>query len=218
MLRVAIPKTMAPHSLLEVHRDLAACRACPKMIGPVVHGPPVMSRIILIGQAPGPREGAIGRPFAWTAGKTLFRWFEEALGVSEERFRECVYIAAVARCFPGKASGGGDRKPDPGEIERCESFLVREVLALQPRLVIPVGALAIEQVLGKKGPMKDIIGTTARVRYHGVLTDVIALPHPSGVSPWHKLEPGKTLLHQALARIKEHPEVSRVFETGREKD
>ncbi len=188
------------------------------MIGPVVHGPPVMSRIILIGQAPGPREGAMGRPFAWTAGKTLFRWFEEALGVSEERFREAVYIAAVARCFPGKASGGGDRKPDPREIERCQSFLGREMTVLQARLVIPVGALAIEQVLGAKGPMKEIIGTTARVRYHGVLTDVIPLPHPSGVSPWHKLEPGKSLLRAALGRIKEHPEVTRAFEAGRKKD
>ena len=209
---------MDPRSLLAVHRDLDGCRACPKMIGPVVHGPPVMSRIILIGQAPGPREGAIGRPFAWTAGKTLFRWFEEALGVSEERFREAVYIAAVARCFPGKASGGGDRKPDPGEIERCKGFLAREMKVLQAGLVIPVGALAIEQVLGWKGPMTQIIGTTARVRYHGVLTDVIPLPHPSGVSPWHKLEPGKTLLHTALARIKEHPEVVRAFETGQKKD
>lgn len=188
------------------------------MIGPVVHGPAVVSRIILIGQAPGPREGAIGQPFAWTAGKTLFRWFEEALGVSEERFRKAVYIAAVARCFPGKASGGGDRKPDPGEIQRCQTFLAREMQVLQARLVIPVGALAIEQVLGLKGPMKEIIGTTARVRYHGVLTDVIALPHPSGVSPWHKLEPGKTLLHTALAHIKEHPEVVRAFETVQKKD
>ena len=208
---------MDPLSLLAVHRELDACRACPKMIGPVVHGPPVMSRILLIGQAPGPREGALGRPFAWTAGKTLFRWFEEALGVSEDRFREAVYIAAVARCFPGKASGGGDRKPDPGEIARCERFLASEMRVLEPRLVIPVGALAIERVLGTKGPLKEVIGTSARVLYHGILTDVIALPHPSGASPWHKLEPGKTLLRTALARIKEHPEVARTFEAGRKR-
>src|SRR5580693_9285334 len=104
-----------------LHQELDACTACPNMIRPVVHGPPVDSRIVLIGQAPGPREGSFGRPFAWTAGKTMFRWFGEALGVDEETFRARVYIAAVARCFPGKATGGGDRRPDADEIARCRT-------------------------------------------------------------------------------------------------
>ena len=93
-----------------LHAELDGCTACPNMIRPVVHGPAVLSKVMLIGQAPGPREGSFGRPFAWTAGKTLFRWFEESLGVDEETFRARVYIAAVARCFPGKAKGGGKRK------------------------------------------------------------------------------------------------------------
>src|ERR1700679_1500444 len=90
-----------------LHAELDGCTACPNMIRPVVHGPAVASRVMLVGQAPGPREGSFGRPFAWTAGKTMFRWFEESLGVDEATFRANVYIAAVARCFPGKASGGG---------------------------------------------------------------------------------------------------------------
>lgn len=175
------------------------------MIGPVVHGPPVMSRVVLVGQAPGPREGSFGRPFAWTAGKTLFRWFEEALGVDEATFRAHVYIAAVARCFPGKASGGGDRRPDGGEIEQCKSWLVREVEILQPELVIAVGTLAIEQVFGEKGPLVELVAKTRRVRWHGREVDVVALPHPSGASPWHKMEPGKTLLGNALERLARHP-------------
>lgn len=175
------------------------------MIGPVVHGPPVMSRVVLVGQAPGPREGSFGRPFAWTAGKTMFRWFEEALGVDEATFRAHVYIAAVARCFPGKASGGGDRRPDGGEIEQCKSWLVREVDILQPELVIAVGTLAIEQVLGEKGPLVDLVAKTRRVRWHRREVDVVALPHPSGASPWHKMEPGKTLLGKALKRLARHP-------------
>jgi uracil-DNA glycosylase len=191
--------------LRDIHRDLDACRACPAMIGPVVHGPPVLSRIMLIGQAPGPREGSFGRPFAWTAGKTLFQWFESALGVEEATFRERVYIAAVARCFPGKAAGGGDRKPDRDEIARCGSFLAREVGALQPELILPVGGLAIEQVLGHRGLLTGVIGAPRRAVFHGVEVDVIALPHPSGVSTWHRGEPGKTLLRQALALVGAHP-------------
>ena len=142
------------------------------MIGPVVHGPPVASRVMLVGQAPGPREGAFGRPFAWTAGRTMFRWFEEALGVDEATFRARVYIAAVARCFPGKASGGGDRRPDAQETERCRSWLVREVEILQPELVIAVGTMAIEQVLGEKGPLVELVKETRRVRWHGRDVDV----------------------------------------------
>ncbi|HEY9712451.1 MAG TPA: uracil-DNA glycosylase family protein, partial [Chroococcales cyanobacterium] len=61
---------------LEAHLTaLKGCRACPNMVGPVITPGPVLSKVFLVGQAPGPREGAFGRPFAWTAGKTLFRWF-----------------------------------------------------------------------------------------------------------------------------------------------
>jgi uracil-DNA glycosylase len=188
-----------------LHRELDACCVCPKMIGPVVHGPPVMSRVMLIGQAPGPREGSFGRPFAWTAGRTMFGWFEQSLGVDEATFRARVYMAAVARCFPGKASGGGDRKPDAEEVARCERWLVREAAILKPELVVAVGTLAIERVLGAKAPLANIVGTTKRVRWHGRELDVIALPHPSGASPWHKMEPGKTLLATALSRLARHP-------------
>jgi uracil-DNA glycosylase len=195
--------------LAVLHAELDGCTLCPKMIRPVVHGPAVDSRVMLIGQAPGPREGSFGRPFAWTAGKTLFRWFEGALGVDEETFRARVYIAAVARCFPGKATGGGDRRPDPDEISRCRTYLEREVQILEPELILPVGTLAIEQVLGEKGPLKDVVGSVRHARYHGRDVDVIALPHPSGASTWHRMEPGKTLLQHALARVAAHPAMIR---------
>ena len=206
------PSTLASsRKLLALHRELDGCVACPKMIRPVVHGPAVQSEILLVGQAPGPREGSFGRPFAWTAGKTLFRWFAEALGVPEERFRERVYIAAVARCFPGKAPGGGDRRPDPEEIARCRPFLEREVKILRPTLVLPVGSMAIEQVLGEKGPLSGVVGHLRQVTYHGVSTEVICLPHPSGASTWHRMEPGIGLLKKALALVRAHPAVKRTF-------
>lgn len=199
-----VPTDKAVAKLRVIHRELAACRLCPKMIGPVVYGPPIASPVLLIGQAPGPHEGELGRPFAWTAGKTLFRWFEEATRADEATVRKCVYFAAVARCFPGKAKGGGDRRPDPGEIERCGTYLAREVAALEPDLVVAVGTLAIEQVLGHKGKLDEVVGEVRRARYHGRDVDVIALPHPSGASTWHKMEPGKTLLGKALRKLAAH--------------
>jgi uracil-DNA glycosylase len=140
----------------------------------------------------------------------MFRWFETSIGVDEETFRRRVYIAAVARCFPGKASGGGDRKPAASEVARCEQWLVREAAILEPELVIAVGTLAIERVLGEKAPLAQVVGTLRRARWHGRLVDVIALPHPSGASPWHKIEPGKRLLQQALRALAGHPSINSV--------
>ena len=191
-----------------IQAEIAACHACPKMIGPSVHGPPVLSKVFLLGQAPGPREASFGRPFAWTAGKTLFKWFEESCGIDEARFRERIYMAAVARCFPGKASGGGDRKPDATEIEQCGRFIAREMEAIQPELVLAVGTLAISVVLGPvaaKQKLDALVGDVTGTLWHGQRVDVLCLPHPSGASPWHKLEPGKTLLARALKAAKSHP-------------
>ena len=188
--------------------------ACAKMIGPVVHGPvpATPSRIFLLGQAPGPHEGGIGKPFAWTAGKTLFRWFFESSGITEDQFRASVYMAAVARCFPGKARGGGDRRPDDDEIRQCRSFLEKEVAALVPTLILPIGTLAIEQVMAEKKPLAEVIGHLYKRTYHGFPVDVLPLPHPSGASTWHRMEPGKTLLTEALRLFRAHPEVRKTFD------
>ena len=103
-------------------------------------------------------------------------------------------MAAVARCFPGKASGGGDRSPDRGEIERCRTWLRREVDILEPALVIAVGTLAIEQVLGRRRRWPRSWADSAGAPGTAASVDVVAFPHPSGASPWHEFEPGKTLL------------------------
>jgi uracil-DNA glycosylase len=191
-------------SLLDDHlAELRGCARCPSMVGPVVAPPAVVSRVYLCGQAPGPHEAKVGRPFGWTAGKTLFRWFD-GLGVDEETFRKRVYIGAVCRCFPGKTKQGGDRVPSPGEIEACAPHMARELAILKPKLVIAVGKLAIERVLGKAPPLAEVVGKQVRAAPFGHECDVIPLPHPSGASTWFKVEPGRTLLGKALRRIAKH--------------
>ena len=173
------------------------------MIGPVVTGNPVISQAYLIGQAPGAREGAAGRPFAWTAGKTLFEWFGH-IGLDEFAFRKRVYMAAVCRCFPGKNNKGGDRVPNREEIVNCARWLEAEVRILKPRLIIPVGKLAIGRLL-PVSKLADVVGNMHHVTLAGVNTDAIPLPHPSGASTWHRTEPGRTLLKHALELIRAHP-------------
>src|SRR6187399_1730894 len=188
---------------------LRNCRRCPLMHPPPVSGGAVLSRIILVGQAPGVREPVVGKPFAWTAGKTLFRWFEEAAGLTEETVRAKIYFAAVCRCFPGKAPGGSDRVPNPQEIANCGPWLDREIEILQPRLLIPVGKLAIGQFISVE-KLDAVIGRTFRVGRAGRRFDIIPLPHPSGASPWHRISPGRELLQQALKLIVRHPAFRRL--------
>lgn len=185
---------------------LTRCRRCAGMHKPVVVGRPVNSRVLLVGQAPGDKEPVLGRPFAWTAGRTLFKWFHAALGWTEDDTRNRIYFAAVCRCFPGKRPAGGDRVPAPDEIANCSGWLDREFDLLQPKLVLPVGKLAIAQFLGER-PLADTIGKKFEIDRRARRVDCIPLPHPSGASPWHRMEPGKTLLGRALALIAQHDAV-----------
>jgi len=171
-----------------------------------VHGAAIDTRILLVGQAPGAHEGSLGKPFAHKAGKTLFRWLESATGADEEGIREMVYFSAIARCFPGKAKGAGDRPPSRQEIENCRPHLQAEIKALEPKLILAVGRMAIAELLGEKqtkAPLTDLVGKKFRLQACEVDAVVIPLPHPSGVSRWPVTEPGKTKLAEALKLVRE---------------
>ncbi len=182
---------------------VAACTLCKAMQPPSVVGAPVVSKVLLVGQAPGDKEPRLQRPFAWTAGKTLFKWFA-GIGLDEDAFRQKVYMAAVCRCFPGKNPKGGDRVPSPQEIQRCAQWLHAEIDMLQPKLLIPVGKLAITQYLACNR-LVEVIGKSHRIQVRERMVDVVPLPHPSGASTWHRTEPGKGLLNKALGLIANHP-------------
>jgi len=191
-------------STLRSHQTrLRQCTRCPAMHGPPVTGTPVVSPVLLVGQAPGPKEIEVHRPFAWTAGKTLFGWFE-GIGLDEEAFRARVYMAAVCRCFPGKKPGGGDRVPDRQEIANCSAWLQSEIKLLEPRLILPVGKLAIAQFM-PVNKLDALVGQRHRIEVLGREADVIPLPHPSGASTWHRTEPGRSLLQEALRLVQRHP-------------
>ena len=191
--------------LLENHvARLRCCRRCPRVIPPPVSGGAIVSDIMVIGQAPGVREPTLKRPFAHTAGKTLFRWFEEFCGLDEFTMRSQIYFAAVIRCFPGKAPSGSDRVPANDEIRNCSGWMNAELEILRPRLVIPVGRLAIKQFIDSE-KLDIVIGRSFLVSRGGLNFDLIPLPHPSGVSPWHKISPGRELLVDAMKKIARHP-------------
>ncbi|HST29420.1 MAG TPA: uracil-DNA glycosylase family protein [Chthoniobacterales bacterium] len=165
-----------------------------------VSGEAIVSHVVIIGQAPGPREPSLKRPFAHTAGQTLFRWFEQFCGLNESAVRSKIYFAAVCRCFPGKAPGGTDRVPTPDQVRNCSSWMNDEIEILRPRLIIPVGRLAIAQFI-ECIKLEQVIGRRFRADRASQTFDLIPLPHPSGASPWHKIPPGKQLLEKAMRKI-----------------
>ena len=197
---------MSPRSLpqlLDAHRTaLAACRRCGhEGILPIVSTAP-QPRVMLVGQAPGKTEVVDQRPFAGRAGKTLFRWLARA-GIAEAEVRERMYIGAVTRCYPGPSpSGRGDRVPSPREREQCASWMEDELRIIRPRLILPVGRLAIDRFVGPR-PLDEVIGRAFEVRHGGGRSTAIPLPHPSGASSWIHHPAHAALLDRALALLGE---------------
>ena len=179
--------------------ELFACRLCPNVLGQPVTGWVENARVMLVGQAPGPREMDERRPFAYTAGKRLFSWL--APFISEEEFRRRVHIGAMIRCFPGRdPKAGGDRVPDLSEIANCARHLDREIALLRPELIIAVGTLASKNLLGI-AELKDAVGRVHRLTRAGHTCDVVVLPHPSGRSTWTNKPENSVLLQKSLRLI-----------------
>ncbi len=201
---------LTPPDWQALDRHLAQVRGC--RICPAVEPPPVAARlevwprVMLVGQAPGPKEVVLQRPFAYTAGSRLFTWFNR-LGVPEEEFRKRVWMCAVIRCFPGRAPQGGDRVPSPQEIANCAPYLEEEIRLIRPATVLAVGQLAIKKLLPETAPLQERVGRSfpvSRGEAQGEVTfEVIPLPHPSGRSTWLVQPENQALLERALELVRE---------------
>ena len=154
---------------------------------------PKQTGILLVGQAPGSTEVTTRLPFTGPSGKRLMGWFER-VGLS----REEVYLSALCRCFPGKARGGGDRAPSRAMIRNCRPHLLRELELLRPEVVVPVGGLAIKELLGITR-LSEVVGET--IRRDGLV--YVPLPHPSGASTWLNAPENKERLARALSALEE---------------
>lgn len=185
-------------SLVSLQRDNAVCRACveagyPLESLPVFEGFPGQTAMI-VGQAPGIVEGAERRPWRGRAGQTLRRWLE----LDEEAFYATFYCCSVTRCYPGRhPSGRGDRPPSPRELELCRFWLEWELRLLRPRLIVPVGGLAIKRVLGISG-----LATAIGSRFELGEAVAVPLPHPSGASGWLNAVENRERLQAALELLR----------------
>ncbi len=104
--------------------------------------------------------------------------------------------------------------PDEEEIANCAPWLAREIQLLRPTLIVPVGKLAIAQFI-RAEKLTEVIGRRIPLERDGASFDLVALPHPSGASTWHRMEPGRTLLRRALGLLAEDPAVRAIAEKNR---
>ncbi|KPL91358.1 uracil-DNA glycosylase [Herpetosiphon geysericola] len=124
--------TDAAATLALIAEEVAHCTACPlcrTRTNAVPGEGPADAEILLIGEGPGQREDALGRPFVGPSGDLLEQWLAE-IGLT----REQVFIANVVKCRPP-----GNRDPEPSEIAACAQFLDRQIAALAPKLIATLG-------------------------------------------------------------------------------
>jgi uracil-DNA glycosylase len=211
--------------MIDLHQEMRACRRCleegHEIVPGAVFSGSLDAQVMLIGQAPGVTEVEAKRPFNAGSGRRLFEWLAMA-GWEEADFRGRQYMTAVTKCYPGKnGSGRGDRVPSKVEQAFCRSFLEREIALVNPRLIIPVGGLAIKLFYPDKAKLDEIIGTSAYfppaaltnpVNFDLSMADIVReydpgrpqdgrwlvpLPHPSGASLWPNRLANQQLINQA---------------------
>ena len=179
------------------------CTMCniPAPAYPIISGG-LGARVMTVGQSPGLIECREGRPFAGTAGRTLFSWFARA-GIGEEEFRAGAYMTSITKCYPAPDEKGRRETPRPWEVLSCAAYLVRELRLVGPEVIVAIGSMAIERLLG---PLKltEAVGQVFERRYHSFGTLVLPLPHPSGRSTWMHMGGNRELLGSAIAHIERH--------------
>lgn len=190
-----------------LQKEMRACQLCVDaghwVQPPAVTQGQVTAKMMTIGQAPGITEVEVGRPFNAGSGQRLFAWLAQA-GINEDWFRSTQYMSSVTKCYPGRAKGGsGDRVPSRAEQKLCAPFLEREIALVQPKLIIPIGRLAITLFFDKKLKLDEIIGTQTQT-LDGAW--VVPLPHSSGASRWHQIEENRALIQKAIGLIRGHYE------------
>jgi DNA polymerase len=125
--------------------------------------------IMFIGEAPGADEDAQGEPFVGRAGQLLTRIIE-TMGFG----RGDVYIANILKCRPDMPRGSsGNRPPTPVEMQTCRPYLMEQLDIIQPKVLVALGAVAVEGLLGTRGAMRDLRGrwhsyngTPLMITYH----------------------------------------------------
>src|SRR5947209_4180078 len=167
------PANANTEKLAAINKRVCACVKCPNLANSRTQtvfgvGNPDAD-LMFVGEAPGADEDAKGEPFVGRAGQLLTKIIK-AMGFG----REEVYIANVLKCRPDTpGSTYGNRPPTPGEMQTCNPYLMEQIEIIQPKVIVALGAVAVEGLLGTRRPMRELRGrwdsfngTPLMVTYH----------------------------------------------------
>ena len=151
----AVDKAQA---IAELCERALQCVKCPNLVksrSKVVFGVgDINAALMFVGEAPGADEDAQGEPFVGAAGQLLTKIIQ-AMGLS----RQAVYIANILKCRPDTPGQSyGNRKPTPDEMKTCIPYLHAQIDVIQPRVLVALGATAIEGLLGASGGITKVRG------------------------------------------------------------
>ena len=167
----------AAQELEQIGNEVSQCIKCElhhsRKLAVPGEGPPD-AEIMFIGEGPGFHENEQGRPFVGAAGKFL----EELLS-SINLKRSDVFIANVIKCRPP-----GNRDPLPQELSACSEYLERQILAINPRIVVTLGRYSMAYYL-PNAKISQVHGQSIRVR--GRL--IVAMYHPAAALHQRSLRP-----------------------------
>ncbi|MGI9086896.1 MAG: uracil-DNA glycosylase [Chthoniobacterales bacterium] len=167
------PMASKRERLEQVRARVAVCELCPHLASSrsqIVFGvgnPD--AELMFIGEAPGADEDRQGEPFVGRAGQLLTKIIE-TMGFA----RSEVYIANVLKSRPDMPAGApGNRPPTPEEMQNCLPFLLEQIDIIQPKVLVALGATAVEGLLGTRGTMRELRGqwhsfheTPLMITYH----------------------------------------------------
>jgi len=165
---VSLPRNLAPLSLEAVRQELGDCRRCQlaaTRTNLVFGSGNPKAYLLFVGEAPGADEDLQGEPFVGEAGQILTRIIT-AMGLS----RQEVYICNVLKCRPP-----GNRNPHKDEIELCSPFLLKQVQAIQPKVIVALGTFAAQTLTGTKEAISVMRGRFHD--FHGI--PLMPTFHPS---------------------------------------
>ena len=157
----------------DLRRSIAGCRACGLCEGRKQAVPGVGDENagwLFIGEGPGAEEDARGEPFVGQAGKLL----DAMLAAIDLRRGEDVYIANAVKCRPP-----GNRAPEAAEMAACLPYLKRQIELLQPKLIVLLGRVAVNSVLGEDASLASLRGKNLTYRAGEREIPVLVTYHPA---------------------------------------
>jgi uracil-DNA glycosylase len=179
---------------------IRACGACPLMEQPPIDTYPAFSPVVLLLPPPTDEEHKQHKRLSGRCGEIIKNWLSTIGLVDEEAIQRRIYMASVCRCFCGYDGKGELREPDQKEIDSCQVWLDREMIILQPKLIIPVGKTAISLLLPPDS-RESAVGGLFSVTRKPFSFDVIPLPDYTK----EQVSDSDPLLKRALSLIQSHP-------------